>query len=194
MAQIGRGDDLVRFRHGGSRERGLRRGSLGPPVRTFLALLLPLVQTLQRFIDANRQEFDYLILHAQTPLEFLHGLRLGCKLHQHVVAFAMLLNPVSQPALAPLLDFVDGTARRRDILAHGLDEVVDLFFCRIGFHDEQILVDSHSSSVVEPWARRLNFAMDFSTPSAIMDSAASAAWSTSASSSSVCRRVKRDSR
>src|SRR5580698_106983 len=106
----------------------------------------------------------------------------------------MLVNPVRKPPFSPLVDLVNSAACCGDILAHLVDEVVDLFFCRIGFDDEQILVDSHSSSFVFPWARRLNFVMDFSTPSAIMDSVASAARSTNASSVSVCCRVKRDNR
>src|SRR5205823_5282107 len=120
--------------------------------------------------------------------------RSGSKLHQHILAFAMLLNAVCQPALAPLVDLIDIPTRAGDTLAHLVDEVVDLFFCRIGFHDEQVFVDPHSSSGVAPGARRLNFAMDFSTPSVIADSAASAPRSTNASRVSVCSRVNRDSR
>src|SRR6185312_10614555 len=126
--------------------------------------------------------------------EFLYRRGLGSELDQHIAAFAMLLNAVSQTPLSPLVDLVNRAAACDDTLAHLVNEVVDLFFCRIGFHDEQILVDSHSSSVVTPWARRLNFAMDFSTPSAITDSAASAPRSMNASSVSFCCRVKRDSR
>src|ERR1035438_9134160 len=98
----------------------------------------------------------------------------------------MLLNPVSKTPLSPLVDLVNRAAGCGDILAHLVDEVVDLFFCRIGFDDEQILVDSHSSSFVEPGARRLNLAMDFSTPSVMMDSVASAARSTISSNASGC--------
>ncbi len=159
-----------------------------------LAFFLPLVEPFQRLVDPDRQELDYRILHTQTTLEFLHHHGLGAELHQDVMPFAMLFNLICQPAFAPLVNLVNRATRIGDMFAHLVNEAVNLFFCRIGFHDEQILVDSHSSSVVLPWARRLNLVMDFSTPSAITDSAASAAWSMNASRVSVCCRVKRDSR
>src|SRR5580698_1108364 len=176
-------------------QRGLRRRGLRPTVRALLTLLLPFLEPLQRFVDAHGQELHHRILHTQASFEFPYRRRFGRELHQDVAAFAILLNPVSQPPLSPLVDLVNRAAGCRDTFAHLVDQVVDLFFCRIGFYDEQILVDSHSSSVgTPPWARRLNFAMDFSTPSVIMDSVASAARSTNASSVSVCWRVNRDNR
>ncbi len=174
-------------------KRWLRSRCLRPPVCPLLPFFLALVEPLQRFVDPDCQKLDHRILNPEAPLEFLYHHRFGAELHQHVMPFAVFVHPVSQPALSPLVDFVDGAARIGDILAHQGNEAVDLFFCRIGFNDEQIFVNSHSSSV-EPGARRLNFAMDFSTPSAIRDSAASAAWSSNSSSVSDCCRVKRDSR
>ncbi len=96
------------------------------------------------------------------------------ELDQHVQAFAVLLHAVGQLAHAPLIDFVDRAFAGGDHLLDLFDEAVDLLFRRIRLHDEQLFVDSHSSSLFKPWARRLKIVMDFSTPSAIMDSTAAA--------------------
>src|SRR4051812_31366904 len=102
----------------------------------------------------------------------MHGGSRGGELNQNVVAFRFLLDFISQLANAPLLFFVNGSAGIGDGRFHLVDQYVDLFLGGIGFNDEQLFVNPHSSSLFKPRARRLNFVMDFSTPSAIMDSTA----------------------
>src|SRR5213075_536804 len=133
------------------------------------------------------EELDHRIDHAQPTLQLLHRFRTGRELDQHVVAFAMLFHAVRQPALAPLFHFVDRAARGGDHAGHLLDNLVDLLFRRVRFDDEQLFVDSHSSSF-KPWARRLNFVMAFAAPSAIMETTASAPRPTSSSNSFFCER------
>ena len=144
-------------------------------MRPLLALLLPLLQALQRLVDAHRDELDHQVRNAQTALELLHRFRAGGELEQHVGAFAVLVHPVGQPALAPFIHFVHRAAGVGDDALHLFDELVDLLVRRIRFDDKQLFVDSHSSSVFKPGARRLNFVMAFSTPSAIIELTASAA-------------------
>src|SRR5260221_301405 len=123
---------------------------------------------------------------------------LGDEARKHAnVLVVDVVDPLGAEAanlLAPeVLLFVgsDGlvSAGSRDIRFHLLDELVDLFFRRVRLHDKQLFVDHHSSSVFKPGARRLNFVMDFSTPSAIMEATASAAWATSSSVSFCCERL-----
>src|SRR5881296_3841231 len=99
----------------------------------------------------------------------------------------MLVHAVCQPALAPLFRLVDRAARGGDHTGHLLDDLVDFLFRRIRLDNEQLFVDSHSSSF-EPRARRLNFVMAISAPSAIMETTASAAKPTSSSNSFLCER------
>ena len=53
----------------GAGEAGALRGALG---RALVAFLLPLVETLQRLVDAHRQELQHHVRHAQAALQFLH--------------------------------------------------------------------------------------------------------------------------
>src|SRR5260370_1676464 len=169
--------------------RWLRRGRsrCPPPVRPLFAVLPALIEPLQRLVNANRQELDHRIGDAQAALQFFHRLRRARDLQEHVGAFAMLVDAVGEPALAPLIHFVYGSARGRDHSLHLLDDLIDLFLRRIWFDNEQLFVNSHSSSF-EPWARRLNFAMAISAPSAIMETTASAPRPTSSSNSFLCER------
>src|SRR5437868_6363306 len=105
----------------------------------------------------------------------------------------MLLHAISQAALAPLFHFVDRAARAGDHALHLFDDLVDLLFRRVRLDDEQLFVDSHSSSF-KPWARRLNFVMAFSAPSAIMEVTASAPRPNNSSHSCCCERLKGASR
>src|SRR5205823_9517575 len=119
-------------------------------------------------------KLDHRIGDAQPALQLFHRLRTGRELNQHVVSLAMFFDAVRQPAFAPLFHLVDRAPGACDHTLHLLDDLVDLFFRRVRFTNEQLFVNSHSSSF-EPWARRLNFAMAFSAPSAIMETTASAA-------------------
>ena len=96
------------------------------------------------------------------------------ELNQDVMPFVVFRHAIGQLAHAPLVDLVDGALAGGDHVLDLFDESVDFFFRRIRLHDEQLFVDSHSSSCFKPWARRLKIVMDFSTPSAIMDSTAAA--------------------
>src|SRR5579863_7641061 len=177
---------LLRHRRLCRRGRGRRRGSA---MRPFVAVLLSFVQALQRLIDTNRKELDHQVRDAQATLEFLHGLRRGAELKQHVKAFPVLVDPVSQLALAPFFGFFHGAARRGDHRFHLLDELIHLLVGRIRLHDKQLFVDPHASSAFEPGARRLKIVMDFSTPSAIMEATASAPRATSSSTCSFRERL-----
>ena len=126
----------------GLRQRRLHNLGLRTTVGALFAFLLAFRQPLQVLVDADRQELDDGVLHAQAAFEFLHNRGLGGELHQHEVAFAVLFNAVGQLALAPLVDFVDHAACGDDLLGHCLDQKIDVLFRCIGFHDEQILVDS----------------------------------------------------
>src|SRR5215472_16898100 len=178
-------------------QRWLRSLRLRTAMCALLAFLLPLIDSLQCFIDANRDELDDRILHAQAAFDFLYAGRVRRELHQDVIAFLMLFHTIRQTAFAPFFDFVDRAAVRRHVFRHLFDEGINLFFCCIGFDDEQILVDPHFSSFVVPGARlcssaafvarRLKLVMDLLTPSAIMDSVASAAVPMNSSRVSVCR-------
>src|SRR5262249_44894406 len=184
----------LRTRFGGfSPHLGRYRG-LGPggarrrlAVRALLAMLLALLQTLQRLIDPHCQKLDHRIGHAQPALQLLYRLRAGRKLNQHVVTFAMLLHPVGEAPLAPFVDFVNRASRSRHYAFDLFDNLINLFFGRVRLYYKQLFVDSHSSSF-EPWARRLNFVMAFSAPSAIMETTASAARPASSSNCFSCER------
>jgi len=156
-------------------------------------MLLALLETLQRLVNPHRQELDHRVDDAQTALQLFHGFRTAGELDKHVVAFPVLVHPVRQAALAPLFQFVDGSAGGGDHAAHLFDDLVDLLFGRIRLDNEQLFVDSHSSSL-EPRARRLNFVMAISAPSAIMDTTESAARPTSSSMSCFCERFMGASR
>src|SRR6185295_6025588 len=89
---------------------------------------------------------------------------------------------------APFLHLVDRPARAGDHALHLFDDLVDLLVRRARVDDEQLFVNSHSSSF-EPWARRLNFVMAISAPSEIMEATASAARPASSSNSCFCERL-----
>src|SRR6185312_16192464 len=110
---------------------------------------------------------------------------------QHIIAFALLFDAVGKTAFAPLFNLIDRAAGGGDVFRHLFAGVIALFFCCIGFDDEQVFVDSHSSSLM-PGARRLNLVMDKLTPSAIVDSAPSAARPMNSSRVSFCCRENRD--
>src|ERR1700722_15064316 len=149
---------------GGGRRRRFTRGA-------FFALFLALFNLFQFFVDADALEFHYQVRHAQAPLHFQNRFRLGGELQQNVEAFVALLNAIGQLAYAPLVGFVDVASLGGDQRGQLFDQMIDFFFRRIRPEYEQLFVDPHSSSF-KPGARRLNFAMDFSTPSAMMDSTA----------------------
>src|ERR1051326_6050992 len=140
-----------------------------------VALFFSLFETLQGLIRTHREELEHHILYAQAAFQFLHGLRTGGELQQHIRAFAVLIHAVRQPALSPLIYFVDGCSGLGQLGPQLLYELIDFFFRLIRLHDEQLFVNSHASSLFEPGARRLNFVMAFSTPSAIIEPTASAA-------------------
>src|ERR1700722_3523782 len=158
------GHGMFQRNTGSGRRRGLTRGAL-------FALFLAFFDLLQLFVDADTLEFHYQVRHAQAPLQFDHRLRLGGELQQNVEAFVALLNAIGQLAYAPLVGFVDVPSLGSDKCGQLFDQMIDFFFRRIRPEYEQLFVDPHSSSF-KPGARRLNFAMDFSTPSAMMDSTA----------------------
>src|ERR1700686_1420749 len=151
-------------------------------------MLLALLQPLQRLVDTNRQKLDYRVGDTQAALQLFHRFRRRRELDQHVGALAMLVDAVGEPALAPLIHFVYRAAGGRDHTLHLLDDLVDLFLRRVRFNDEQLFVNSHSSSF-KPWARRLNFVMAIAAPSAIMETTASAPRPTSSSNSFLCERL-----
>src|SRR5579863_8076399 len=186
-----------RFAHHLLRNGRLRRHSRsrgGFAMRPLVAVAFALLQALHGLVDAHRQELDHQVRYAQAPLEFLHGLGRRIELEQHVCTFPVLVHAIRQPAFAPLIHFVDRAASAGDHRFHLFDELVDLLFRGIRLHDKQLFVDPHSSSVVKPWARRLNIVMDFSTPSAIMEATASAPRPTSSSDSIHCVRLMGASR
>src|SRR5579862_6315773 len=139
--------------------------------RALFAFFLALFDFLQLFVDSDILEFHHQVRHAQATLHFEHRLRFGGELQQNVETFIAFLNAIGQLAYAPFLRLVDVAPLGGDERGQLFDQVIDLFFRRIRPEDKQLFVDPHSSSF-KPWARRLNFAMDFSTPSAMMDSTA----------------------
>jgi len=52
-------------------------------------------------IDAHRDKFHHLILHAKLAFQFPHGLWLGSKLQQHVKTFGALLHAIGEFADRP---------------------------------------------------------------------------------------------
>src|SRR5579864_1003195 len=180
------------LRNGRLRGHGGSRG--GFAVGPLVAIAFALFQTFQGLVYAHCQELDHQVGNPQAPLEFLHRLGRRTELEQHICAFAVLVDAVRQPALAPLIHFVYGPAGTGDHRFHLFDELVDLLVRSIRLHDKQLFVDPHSSSVVKPRARRLNIVMDFSTPSAIMEATASAPRPTSSSDSIHCVRLMGASR
>src|SRR5581483_12016315 len=175
--------------------RRLRRGRSGRSLsmRPLLALLLPLLQTLQRLVDPHRDELDHQVRNTQPALELFHRLGARAELEQHVGALAVLVYLVREAPLAPFIHFVNGSAGVGDHALHLFQERVHFLVRRIRPDDKQLFVNSHSSSVVEPWARRLYLVMAFSTPSAIIELTASAAWPSSSSNSFSCCRLNGDS-
>ena len=167
------------------------RGGLA--MRPLIALLLALLQALQRLVDAHGQKLDHQVRDAQTALELLHRFGSGAELEQHVGALAVPVHSVGQLALAPFLHFVHRAAGVGDGRLHLFDECVHLLVRCIRLRYKQLFVDSHASSF-EPWARRLNLVMAFSTPSAIMETTASAPSATSCSNSFLCARLNGDSK
>src|ERR1019366_5315379 len=157
------------------RGRGIQ-GALGRPLVPFL---LALVQPLQRLVRCS-----------QTAFQFLHHRGLARELEEHVCPLPVLVHAISQPALAPLVDFVYGSACRGQLRPYGLYERIDLFVWRIRLYYEQLFVNPcHASSMFKPGARRLYLVMAFSTPSAIMERTASAAKPTNSSNSFICERL-----
>src|ERR1035438_8723218 len=114
---------LCRNRHG----RGVQ-GALGRPLVPFL---LALVQPLQRLVDAHGEEFQNHVRNSQAAFQFLDDRGLTGELEEHVCPLAVLVHPISQPALAPLIDFVYRSARRGQLSPYGFYELIDLFIWRI---------------------------------------------------------------
>src|SRR5580704_12510654 len=151
--------------------RGRRRRFAGGPLFAFLLAFLDLFQFL---VDAHILELHHQVRNAQAAFHLQHRLRLGGELQQDVVAFVALLDAISQLADAPFVGLVHIASLGGDVGSQLFDQMIDLFFRRFRPENKQLFVDPHSSSF-KPWARRLYFAMDFSTPSAMMDSTASEA-------------------
>src|SRR5580693_2036541 len=100
--------------------------------------------------------------------------------------FGVFRHAISELAGAPVIDLVDGSLAGGNQRLELVHKRVDLLLRRIRLHDKQLFVDSHSSSCFKPPARRLNIVMDFSTPSAIMDSIAAHPCATISSTSCIC--------
>src|SRR5437867_11537617 len=115
------------------RSRSRRRLAMRP----LLPLLPALLRALESHVNAHCQELDYQVRNAQAPLEFLHRFRVRAELHQYIRAFPVLIHPVGELALAPLVQFVHRTAGSGDHTLHLLDELVDLLFRRVRFHDKK---------------------------------------------------------
>src|SRR5712691_12845586 len=184
---------------GHSRSRGSsRRRRCGylrsrPARRALVASLLPLFDLLHLLVDAHRDELDHQVAHPHPALDFAHQLRRRAELHQHVDAFVVLLHTVGEFAHAPLVGLLDRSLAGTDHLLDLFHKAVDLLFRSVRLNDKQLFVDSHSSSVFKPPARRLNAVMDFSTPSASMDSTAAAPRPATSSTSFFCARLNRAS-
>src|ERR1035438_7615878 len=172
-----------------------RRGRRGNrlAMRALVAVLLALFQALQRLVDAHSQKLDDQVRDAQPALEFLDGFVSRGKLEQDVSALAVPVDFVGQLALAPFFHFVHRAAGVRDGRLHLFDEGVHLLVRRVRLRYKQLFVNSHASSF-EPGARRLNFVMAFSTPSAIMETTASAPSAPSCSNSLRSERLNGDSK
>src|ERR1019366_3524035 len=193
--QAGHGRRRGAFAHhllGHGRWRRGRRGNR-LAMRALVALLLALFQALQRLVDAHSQKLDNQVLDAQPALEFLDGFGSRGELEQDVSALAVPIDFVGQLALAPFFHFVHRAAGVRDGRLHLFDEGVHLLVRRVRLRYKQLFVNSHASSF-EPGARRLNFVMAFSTPSAIMETTASAPSATSCSNSLRSERLNGDSK
>src|SRR5574341_2698633 len=111
----GRGSVLLlqrRFRRGQGYGRWRRFGRSGRGLadRALFPFLLEFVQPLQLLVDAHGEKLDDSVTDAQPPLQLLHrvGRFFGGELQQDVVTLAVFSHPVSQPALAPLVDLVHG--------------------------------------------------------------------------------------
>jgi len=91
---------------------------------------------------------------------------------ENIIPLVVLLHAIGQFADAPFFRLIDVAALAGYGSGQLLDERIDFFIRGIGPNYKQFFVNSLHSSSFEPWARRLNFVMDFSTPSAIMDSTA----------------------
>src|SRR5207245_567440 len=85
----------------------------------------------------RNHELDHRLGNAQPALHLVDCFRTRCERDQHVASLAMLIHAVRQPALAPLFHLVYGSARGADDAGHLLDDLVDLFFRRVRFDDEQ---------------------------------------------------------
>src|SRR5579863_8481211 len=181
-----RGDGRAGSRGCGGSSR-LRSGTTGG---AFIASLLALVDFLLLLVDAHGDELDHHVGDAHAALHFVHQIGRARKNEQHVTAFVEFRNAIGQLADAPVVNFVDRTLAGGDHLLDLVDIRLDLFLRRVRFKDKQLFVDSHSSSSFKPWARRLNTVMDFSTPSAIMDSTAAQPCATASSTSCCCDRLK----
>src|SRR5205085_10586086 len=171
-----------RFRHLLSQRRLCRPGrrSRGPgrraPRRPLIPVLLALFEALEALVNTHRQKLQDHVRYAQAAFQLLNRGRFRGELEQHIGAFPVLVNPVSQPALAPFIHFVYRGSGRGQLRPQSLYELIDLLVRRIRFYDEQLFVNpGHASSLFKPGARRLNFVMAFSTPSAIMVRTESAA-------------------
>src|ERR1039457_70127 len=121
-----------RWLRGNRHGRGIQ-GALGRPLVPFL---FALVQPLQRFVNAYGEEFQNDVRNSQTALQFLYHRGLTRELEEHVCPLAILVHAVSQPALAPLIDFVYRSACRGQLSPQGFYELIDLFIWRIRLYYE----------------------------------------------------------
>src|ERR1043166_7880489 len=181
------------------RGRAVRRGTSGhrrsgrlnrrPAGRPFLTRFFPLLDFFHLLVDAHGDELDHNIGDAKAALNLLNQLRRGAELDKYKNALVVLLQTVGQLSHAPFVRLLDGSVAGGDHLFDLVDEAVDLFLRRVRLDDKQCFVESHSSSWCKPRARRLNIVMDFSTPSASMDSTAAAPRPTTSSTSFLCDRL-----
>jgi hypothetical protein len=121
-----------------------------PARGALIALLLALLDLLGLLVDADRDELDHQVRDAHAPFDFLHQLGRRAELEQHVNAFVVFRHTIRQLAGAPLVGFLDRAFSVGDQLLELADVRVHFFFRRVRLDDEQLLVDSHSSSVFKP--------------------------------------------
>src|SRR5579859_7471147 len=108
---------------------------------TLFTFLLALLDLLQLFVDADALKLHHQVRHAQAAFNLENRFGLGCELEQYIEAFGALLHSIGQLANAPFVGLVDIAPLSGNERSQLFDQMIDLFFRRIGPENKQLFVD-----------------------------------------------------
>ena len=94
-------------------------------------------------VDLDGEEAQDVFIDALLTFDFCNGRSRGSDVHEGVIGFAVLLDPVGQGAQAPAFNASDGAASGFDDSLELLDKGVDLLLGYVLAGHEHVFVQCH---------------------------------------------------